>query len=81
MVGVAAVEAIASIEFDRVFIVLLSLVSRPPSILPRGTKDKGTTEDREMKRDDGLAAVLLFGHERSTWRLPRRSVFERIAGF
>ena len=83
MVGAAAVEAIAPIEFDRVLIVLSSFVSRPPSIffLSRGTKAKRRTEDREMNRDDGLAAFLLFGHERSMCRIPRRSVFVRMANF
>ena len=83
MVGAAAVEAIAPIEFDRVLVFLSSFVSRPPSIffLSRGTKAKRRTEDREMKRDGGLAAFLLFGHERSMCRIPRRSVVERMANF
>ena len=84
MVGAAAVEAIAPIEFDQVLVFLSSFVSRPPSIffLSRGTKaTKRRTEDREMKRDGGLAAFLLFGHERSMCRIPRRSVFERMASF
>ena len=83
MVGAAAVEATAPIEFDRVLIVLSSFASRPPSIffLSRGTTAQRRTEDREMKGDGGLAAFLLFGHERWTFRIPRRSVFERMANF